>query len=99
MFARVYFVKSTPVRAFTGPFQHFEDMLQRRYFADILKMCMKKFDAVKYFLTNLQGFELSQQTTASSKLWLIVQIFASFNTLQICTSVNLYAFQYAGGSK
>ena len=25
---------------------------------DILKMCMKKFNAEKYFLTNLQDFDL-----------------------------------------
>ena len=36
MFDSVYFVKSSPLRAFTGSFQHFEDMLQT---------CMKKFDA------------------------------------------------------
>ena len=46
-----YFVKSTPLRAFTGSFQHFTDI-------DILKMCMKKVDAEKYFLTNLQVFNL-----------------------------------------
>ena len=39
-----YFVKSTPLRAFTGSFQHFADTL---YVTDILKMCMKKFDAEK----------------------------------------------------
>ena len=39
-----------------------------RYVADILKMCMKKFDAEKYFLTNLQGFYFSH----------------FFNTLKIC---------------
>ena len=33
-----YFVKSTPLRAFTGSFLC-------RYITDILKMCMKKFDA------------------------------------------------------
>ena len=35
-----YFVK-TPLRAFTGTFQHLADML------DLLKVCMKKFDAEK----------------------------------------------------
>ena len=44
-----YIVKSTPLRAFAGSFQHFAYMLQ----TDILKMCMKKFDAEKIFLTNL----------------------------------------------
>ena len=39
-----------------------------RYVADILKMCMKKFGAEKYFLTNLQGFWLSH----------------FFHTLKIC---------------
>ena len=63
-----HFVKSTPLRAFTGSFQHFEDVLQRRYIADILKMCMKKFDAEKIFFDKLTGFLLSHlQTTASSK--------------------------------
>ena len=45
-----YLVKSTPLGAFTGSFQLFADIL------DILKMCKKKFDAEKIFLTNLQGF-------------------------------------------
>ena len=45
-----YFVKSTPLRAFTGSFQHFADML------DILKMCMKKLDAEKLFFDKLTGF-------------------------------------------
>ena len=44
-----YFVKSTPLTAFTGSFQHFADMLQIycRYVTDILKMCTKTFDAEK----------------------------------------------------
>ena len=29
-----------------------------RYITDILKMCMKKFNAEKNVLTNLQGFDL-----------------------------------------
>ena len=29
-----------------------------RYVTDILKMCMKKFNAEKKFLINLQGFDL-----------------------------------------
>ena len=51
-----YFVKSTPLRAFTGSFQHLADML------DLLKMCMKKFDAEKnifrptYMVFNLTIF-------------------------------------------
>ena len=28
------------------------------YVTDILKMCMKKFTVEKYFLTNLQDFDL-----------------------------------------
>ena len=43
MVGRAYFVKSTPLRAFIGSFQCFADML------DILKICMKKFDAEKCF--------------------------------------------------
>ena len=35
----VYFVKSTPLRAVIGSFQHFVGM----------KICMKKFDAVHIF--------------------------------------------------
>ena len=42
-----YSVKSAPLGAFIGYFQHF---------SNILKMCMKLFNAEKYFLTNLQGF-------------------------------------------
>ena len=45
-----YFVKSTPLRAFTGSFQHFAHV------TDILKMCMKKFDAEKIFFDKLMGF-------------------------------------------
>ena len=29
-----------------------------KYVKDILKMCMKKFNAEKLFLTDLQGFDL-----------------------------------------
>ena len=43
----LYFVKSTPLRGITGSFQHF---------ADILKMCMKKFDTEKIFFEKLTGF-------------------------------------------
>ena len=45
----VYIVKSTPLRAFIGSFQHFEDA------ADILKMCIKRFDAEKIFFNKLTG--------------------------------------------
>ena len=48
---RAYVVKSSPLRAFTGSF-----LAHCRYVTDIMKMCMKKFDAEKIFLTNLQGF-------------------------------------------
>ena len=53
MIDSVYFVKLTPLRAFTESFQHFADMLQM---LDILKMCMKKFDAEKIFFDKLTGF-------------------------------------------
>ena len=43
-----YFVKSTSLRAFTESFQHL-------YVTDILKMCMKKFDAEKVFFNKLTG--------------------------------------------
>ena len=45
-----YFVKSTPLKAFTGSFQHFADMLV------IMKMCMKTFDAEKNIFGKLTGF-------------------------------------------
>ena len=43
-----YFVKSIPLRASTETFQHFV--------TDILKICMKKFDAEKIVFNNLIGF-------------------------------------------
>ena len=46
-------MKSTAFRAFTGFFQHFADMLQ---ITDILKMCMKKFDAEKIVFAKLTEF-------------------------------------------
>ena len=42
-----YFVKSTPFRVFIRSFQ---------YFADILQMYIKKFDAEKIFFDNHAGF-------------------------------------------
>ena len=48
-----HFVKSTPLRACIGSFQRFQrfaDML------DILKICMKKFDAEIVFFDKLTGF-------------------------------------------
>ena len=50
MFDSVYFLKSTPLRAFTGSFQHF------KYVTVILKMCIKKFEAEKIFFDKLTGF-------------------------------------------
>ena len=47
----VYFVKSTPLRAFTGSF-----LTLCRYVTEILKMCMKKFDAEKLVFDKLTGF-------------------------------------------
>ena len=44
-----YFVKATPLRAFTESFQHFADV------TDGLKMCMKKSDAEKIFFNKLSG--------------------------------------------
>ena len=46
-----YFVKSTPLRAFTGSFQHFADMLKT-----YLRCACRSLMVKKYFLTNLQGF-------------------------------------------
>ena len=45
-----HFVKSTPLRPFTGSFQHFAD-----YVTDILKMCMREFDVEKIFFKKLTG--------------------------------------------
>ena len=42
---------STPLTAFIESVQHFADNV-----ADILKICIKKFDAEERFLTNFQGF-------------------------------------------
>ena len=33
-------------------------LMHGRYVTDILKTCMKKFNAEKIFLTNLKGFDL-----------------------------------------
>ena len=46
-----YFVKSTSLRAFTGSLPTL-----CRYVTDILKICMKKFDADKVFFDKLIGF-------------------------------------------
>ena len=45
-----YFVKTTPLKAFIGSFQHFVDMLQTS------KISMKKFDAEKISFDKLTGF-------------------------------------------
>ena len=61
-----------------------------RYVKDILKMCMKKFDAEKIFFNIYRAFNLSYfPTTAPSKLWLIVHTLWKrylnlFSILQIC---------------
>ena len=53
MIDSAYLVKSFSLKAFTGSFQQFADL----YVTDILKMCIKKFDAEKIFLDNrLTGF-------------------------------------------
>ena len=76
-----HFVKSTPLKSFHWIFSAF-----CRYVTDILKMCMKKFDAEKYFLTNLQGFLLSHfSMTAPSNWWLVDSVY-------IVKSIPLRAF-------
>ena len=71
-----YFVKSTPLRAFSVSFHIFQLcilceinfsltfqctlLILGRYVTDILKMFMKKRNAEKIILTNLQHFELSR---------------------------------------
>ena len=90
MVDNAYFVKSTPLIAFTGSFQYFADMLQT-YWRCAWRSLMQK----KYFLTNLQGFFLSHfSRTAPSNWWLIVYTLWNqlllelsldlFNTLKIC---------------
>ena len=51
MIDSTFFVKSTPLRAFTGSFSTL-----CRYVTDILKMCMKKFDVEKIFFDKHTGF-------------------------------------------
>ena len=51
MIDSTFFVKSTPLGAFTGSFSTL-----CRYVTDILKMCMKKFDVEKIFFDKLTGF-------------------------------------------
>ena len=46
-----YFVKSTSLKSF-----HWIFSTLCRYVTDILKMCMKKFDAEKIFFDKLTGF-------------------------------------------
>ena len=85
-----YFVKSTPLRAFTGSFHHFADMLQT-YWRCAWRSLMQK----KIFSDKLTGFLLSHFSMAApSNWWLIVYTLWSqlllelsldlFNTLQIC---------------
>ena len=45
-----YFVNSSALSAFFRSFQHC------RYVTDIIKMCMKKFDAEENFFDKLTGF-------------------------------------------
>ena len=46
-----YFVKSTPPRALSVSF-----LMHSRYVTDILKMCMKKFNAEKIIFDKFTGF-------------------------------------------
>ena len=48
-----YFVKSTPPRAFSVSFFL---LMHGRYLTDILKMCMKKFNAEKIIFDKFTGF-------------------------------------------
>ena len=52
MFDRADFVKSTPHRAKI----HWIFSALCKYVTDIMKMCMKKFDAEKIFFDKLTGF-------------------------------------------
>ena len=48
-----HFVKSTPLRAFTESFQKKIFSAFCRYVTDILKMCLKEFDAETIFFKKL----------------------------------------------
>ena len=48
-----YFVKSTPLRSFTGYFQHCTDIV-----TDIWETCMRKFEA-EFFFVKLTGMTAS----------------------------------------
>ena len=52
MFDSVYFLKSTPLRAFTGSYQHLK--ICYRHIEDVHEM--KKFNAEKIFFDKLTGF-------------------------------------------
>ena len=75
----VYIVKSTPLRAFIGSFQHFEDMLQTYWRCAWRSLMQKKIFWQTYRVFNLAIFRWLHM---SSKLWLIVHTFCShfFNT-------------------
>ena len=78
-----YCVKSAPLKAFTGSFQYFADMLQTYWRCAWRSLMLKK-----YFLTFI-GLLSYFPTTASSKLWLIVHTLWKhylnlFSILQIC---------------
>ena len=51
MFDSAYFVKSTPFKNF-----HLIFSALCRYVTDIMKICIKKFDAEKIFFDKLPGF-------------------------------------------
>ena len=62
MVDRAYIVKSIPLGAFTGSFQHFAVTV-----TDILKMCMKEIDAEKIFFNKLTGLLFSHFITTALK--------------------------------
>ena len=98
-----HFVKSAPLRVFTAIFSTFCGCV-----TDVLKICMKKFDAEKIFfwqtdrvfnIANLDNCCKIISRLILHSVWnqLLELPLDHFNTLQVFISVNLFAFQIAGG--
>ena len=81
MFDSAYFVKSTLPSAFIGSFQHFA------YATDILKMCIKKFDAEKLFIPLQNGVLGSIPFSACPKFRQHLK-FLLYNCVSFCLGLN-----------
>ena len=79
-----YIVKSTPLTAFIGSFQHFAKMLQTHWRCTCGSLMLKK-----YLLTKWQGFELSRFPTMFV-LWLIVYTCTLWNQLLLELLLDLF---------